>query len=203
MNPQNGQTPLDYLNQIAPQAPKKARMGLNLRTVVFGGVILVVLVIIAAIVVGAVVSSRKGPWEQLSARLSTTQTIAEDATKKLKNSQIRSINSSLKLNLTNTQRDLTTPLQLQDINPKKLPESTVADEAAGAMKERLENARLNAKFDSTYAREMSYQLTTILVLYQELFNKSSNQSTRSTLESAYNNLAPLQKSLADFSAANE
>lgn len=84
MNPPNGQTPLDYLNQIAPEMPKKPGFGLNLRTVVFFGGIAVVLVIILVIIVSVVTNARKEPWQQLSVRLATTQTITDDATKNLR-----------------------------------------------------------------------------------------------------------------------
>lgn len=149
MNPPNGQTPLDYLNQIAPEMPKKPGFGLNLRTVVFFGGIAVVLVIILVIIVSVVTNARKEPWQQLSVRLATTQTITDDATKKLKNSQIRSANSTLNLYLTNTQRDLAPILKSQNIIIKEIPASIKTSEAGTAMIARLEDGRLNGKFDST------------------------------------------------------
>lgn len=203
MNPPNGQTPLDYLNQIAPQAPKQAKFGLNLRTVLFGGIILVVLVIILSIAATAIVNGRKDPWQQLSARLTTTKTIVDDASKKLKNSQIRSANTDLQLYLTNTQRDLNPQLTALGLNSEKLSASIVAQEKRDAMVKRLEDARLNAKFDSTYAREMNYQLSTLLSLYQELYTAGGSNSARTYLKNAYDNLLPIQKSIAEFSASNE
>lgn len=203
MNPPNGQTPLDYLNQIAPQAPKQKKFGLNLRTVLIGGIILVVLVIILSIAAGAIVNSRKDPWQQLSARLTTTKGIVDDASKKLKNSQIRSANSDLKLYLTNTQRDLTPQLTELNIKTDALSDSIVAEEKRTAMIKRLEDARLNAKFDSTYAREMNYQLSTLLALYQKMYAAGGTTSQRTYLKSAYDNLAPIHQSIADFSASNE
>lgn len=203
MNPQNGQTPLDYLNQIAPQTPKKQRFQLNMRTVIFGGVIAVVLVIILALTVSGLAGRGKEPWQTLSARLTTTQTIANDATTNLKNSQIRSANSDLKIYLTNTQRDLAAPLQRADIDPKKLPASVSMQESATAMIERLEDGRLNAKFDSTYAREMSYHLSTILALHQQLYAASKNPSTREFLSNSFSSLEKIQEDFANFSASNE
>jgi len=202
MNPPNGQTPLDYLNQIAPEMPKKPGFGLNLRTVVFFGGIAVVLVIILVIIVSVVTNASKEPWQQLSVRLATTQTITDDATKKLKNSQIRSANSTLNLYLTNTQRDLAPILKSQNIIIKEIPASIKTSEAGTAMIARLEDGRLNGKFDSTYAREMNYQLSRLISLYQELYNTSSG-STKTYLNESYKNLVPIQKTIADFSASNE
>jgi hypothetical protein len=203
MNPPNGQTPLDYLNQIAPVTPKRPRFELNKRTILFGAGIAVVFVILLAIVVNVIGSSRTAPWQQLSARLATTHGVAVDATSKLKNSQIRSANSNLGIYLTNTRRDLTAPLALKNIDPEKLPESVTINEADALMIQRLEDARLNAKYDSTYAREMSYKLSTILSLYQELFNSTGDPNTKLFLETAYNNLLPIQETFANFSASNE
>lgn len=202
MDPNYGQTPLDYLNQIAPQQNKKAPFRFTLRTVILAAIAAIVLIAIIAIVAGAIGNSRKAPWEQLAARLNTTTTIANNSTSLIKNSQLRSLNSSLKLTLTNTSRDLTPPLTKLGINPQKLPDSVVKAENNTGMTDRLEDARLNAKYDSTYAREMSYQLATILSLYQKLYTTSGTQ-TKATLTAAYNNLQPIQKDLANFSSSTE
>lgn len=203
MNPNNGQTPLDYLNQIAPQTQKPSGFKLNLRTVIILSVILIIIVSILAAIGSSAGSSRKTPWQQLSARLTTTQTIATESTTKLKNSQLRSINSDLKLYLTNTQRDLAAPLAFNEVNIEKLPKELVAEEAGTEITKRLEDGRLNAKFDSTYAREMSYHLSTILALYQELNTSSKNAEVKKFLSSAYDNLLPTQQSLSNFSASSE
>jgi hypothetical protein len=203
MNPPNGQTPLDYLNQIAPQAPKQQKFGLNLRTVIIVGIILVIVMIIVSISVSVLAGGRKEPWNQLAGRLATTKEIADDAAKKLKNSQIRSANTDLQLYLTNTRRDLAPMLTAQDLSVEKIPKEITAAESQTSMKQRLEDARLNAKFDSTYAREMNYQLSTLLALYQKLYSAGGSNATRNYLKTSYDNLLPIQKTIAAFSASNE
>ncbi len=203
MNPQNGQTPLDYLNQIAPQAPKKPVFALNLRTIIFGLIIFLVIVIIIANVGAALSNARKEPWEQFAAKLAATTEVVDSSSGKIKNSQLRSLNSDLKLYLTNTQRDLATPLKAFDVNPAKLPASVTKKESSAAMLERLENGRLNAKYDSTYAREMSYQLATTLALLQKLYKSNVGPQTKAYLSDAYSNLAPTYEAVSDFSASNE
>lgn len=203
MNPQNGQTPLDYLNEIAPQAPKKPVFALNLRTVVLGAIAVLILIIILANVSSAIVNAQKSPWQQFSAKLAATATVVDSSSNKIKNSQLRSLNSDLKLYITNTQRDLATPLQQLSINPSKLPDSIVRQESSAAMLERLEDGRLNAKYDSTYAREMSYQLATTLALLQQLYASNVGPVTKEFLENAYNNLLPTYTAISEFSASNE
>ena len=203
MNPDNGQTPLDYLNEISPEAPKKPIFRLNLRTIIIGAIILLILVIILVNVSSAIGNASKAPWQQFSARLTATAEIVDSSSDKIKNSQLRSLNSDLKLYITNTQRDLAKPLGELGINPERLPDSILKKESNEAMMTRLEDGRLNAKYDSTYAREMSYQLATLLALLQQLYKTNVGPQTKQFLNDAYSNLGPTYEAIADFSASNE
>lgn len=178
-------------------------MHLTFRKVIIGAIIAVILVIILVAVAGSIGSSSKTPWQQLSARLAVTTKVASDSSTKLKNSQLRSLNSDLKLYLTNTTRDLATPLGKLSIDSAKLPAEVTKQENSTGITDRLENARLNAKFDSTYAREMSYQLSTILSLYQQLYTSGGSTETKTFLKAAYDNLLPTQQAMANFSASTE
>lgn len=202
MNLQPGQTPLDYLNQIAPQQHKTSFFKWNLRTIILAAIGLVIIMIAIVAVISGINNSHKTPWQQLSARLAVTTTVANNSATIIKDSQLRSLNSSLKLYLTNTTRDMQTPLTNLGIDPKKIPDSITKQENSTGITERLEDARLNAKYDSTYAREMSYQLSTILSLYQKLYSSSTAQ-TKATLTKAYDNLKPIQQNLADYNSSTE
>lgn len=203
MNPQNGQTPLDYLNQIAPQSPKKLPFALNLRTVIIGGVAAVILIIILAAVGGALSGGNKEPWQRFSARLDATTAVVDGASSHIKNSQLRSINSDLKLYLTNTKRAIATPLENLDVNPQKIPKSITTEEQGTGITERLEDGRLNARYDSTYAREMTYQVATILSLLQKLYNTNVGPQTKALLKNAYDNLLPTYNTLSEFNTTTE
>lgn len=203
MNPQNGQTPLDYLNQIAPTAQKKPLFALNLKTIILAGLAVLVLIIILVNVANSLATARKEPWETYAARLAATGEIVDSSSDKIKNSQLRSLNSDLKLYITNTQRDLAEPLKGLDINAAKLPKSVTAQESSAKALARLEDGRLNAKYDSTYAREMSYQLATTLALLQQLYKSNVTPKTKAFLEDSYKNLAPTYKAISEFSASNE
>lgn len=194
---------MNYLDQIAPQQQKKPLFALNLRSILILGGALVVLVIILVTISNLFGSSRLEPWQQLSARLATTAATADSATASIKNNRLKSINSELKIYMVNTQRDMTAPLQTLKIDPAKLPASVVTQENGEAMMQRLEDARLNAKYDSTYAREMTYQLSTILALLSELYNSNPSTATKASLEKAYASLEPIQKNLASYSASTE
>lgn len=202
MNPQQ-QLPPNYLDEIAPQAPKRSFALNKPRLFLLIGVVLVIIVLALSVFVTVLNASRKEPWEQLAARLAATTEVVKSSEGKIKNSQLRSTNSNLKISLTNTQRDLATPLATAEVNASKLPASVVSAESSAEMLERLEDARLNAKYDSTYAREMSYQLANLLTVLSQLYNTSKNEDNKAFLKTTYDNLQPVQKSLSEFSASNE
>ena len=205
MNPNNGQTPLDYLNQIAPEAPKKPffEPKLNLRNIVLFGIIAIILVIIISLVSSSLTASRKQPWQHLSARLDATATSVDTSSTLIKNTTLRGYNSDLKLYITNTKRDLEPFLVSLQIDSAALPASVTAAETSTGLAQNLEDGRLNAKYDSTYVREMSYQLATILSLLQSINASSSGTKTLEFTETAYNNLYPIYTKISEFSADNE
>lgn len=194
--------PPDYLNQIAPRAPKVLPFKLGPKLFIIIGAIIVILVSIIAITLNVVRSAQQEPLQKLSARLTATQTIVDDAQANLKSSQLRSLNSNLAIYLTNTTRDIGAPLLASGVNIAKLPESVVKAESGDAIATRLEDARLNAVLDRTYAREMTYQLSTILTLMKQIRDLTSSTDLKTFLDTAITNLQPTQASFADFDAAS-
>lgn len=197
------QLPPNYLDDIAPKQQKTSFVMGKKRLLVFIGIIVVILIIIVSMLLGALTTSRKEPWEQLAARLTATSEVVESSQGKIKNSQLRSTNSNLKISLTNAQRDLAAPLASANVNPAKLSKSVAEAESSALMLERLEDARLNAKYDSTYAREMSYQLANLLTVLRQLYNASTSETNKAFLITTFDNFKPVQKSLSEFSASNE
>jgi len=194
--------PTTYLDQIAPQAPKKLASfrGPKLIAIIAG--VLVILVSILAVAVNVIATARQEPLERLAASLETTESIVSSAQPKLKNSQLRTLNSNLKIYLTNTNRDISKPLATLGVNMDKLSASVIAAESGDKINATLEDARLNAVYDRTYAREMSYQLDKIVALMKQLYASTSSKSLKEFLQSAYTNLEPTQESFSKFNAAN-
>lgn len=193
--------PGDYLNQIAPQQPKRAPFRFGIKQAIIIGIALIILVIILAIVVGALTGGKKVPLERLSVRLNNTQTVVTSAQTNLKSSTLRSLNSNLNIYLTNTKRDITPQLVAADINSSKIDRSIATSESVGALTARLEDARLNAVFDRTYAREMAYRLSNLLVLMNQIYMTADSTKLKSFIKSAYDNLKPTQEAFANFSTA--
>lgn len=199
-NQQQQNYSVDYLNQIAPQASKR---GLDpkfrLIAIILG---IATVLTIALVVITSLGGSPTENLQQLAARLATTEKLATDAQHNLKSSELRSLNGSLKILLTNTNRDIAEPLKLSGVSVGKLDKSIVAKESGTKITETLEDARLNATYDRTYAREMSYQLETVTLLMQQLYKDTSSESLKTFLDTSYKNIQPIQKQFSELNAAN-
>jgi predicted outer membrane protein len=201
MPPQQEQYPVDYLNQIATQPQKPGLSNKRFFMIIAGAVGLILIAVIAMIAFSGV-SGPKENMQTLAARLQTLQTVASDSQANIKSGDLRSTNSNLVIFLTNTNRDIKEPLAASGVDAEKLDEKIVAQESGEELSADLEDARLNATFDRTYAREMSYQLDTISVLIREIYNSTNNDSFKTFLENTNANLEPLREQFSDFNAAN-
>lgn len=197
------QPPADYLDQIAPQAPQKhggsSRRLIGL--IIIGVISLIILVVIIA-VIGGLAANKTKPLHTLAARLHAMETITNNAQQPIKNSRLRGLNSNLNIILTNANRDIATPLAAQGINVKKLDSSIIAAEANTTLIDKLEDARLNADFDRTYAREMAYYLSTTFLLIQQIYQDTNKTDLRTFLDTTYSSLEPIEKEFDSFNAAN-
>lgn len=201
MYPENpiNPTPTDYLDQIAPTNAKKPGIISN-RPILFGAIAIVLLLVV--ILIGSLFSGGVKPSEKLAARLTITAETVESATGIIKSSKMRALNTDLKLFLTNTIRDIEPFLTKNGIKIEKLSDKVLEDESNADLLIRLEDARLNGIYDRTYAREMSYQLDTILTLMRQIGKSASTEGFKSFLDNAIINLEPIQQDFSDFNQAN-
>lgn len=205
MNPNDNQpvNSADYLNQISSQPTrnkfdlfhqKPSHLALIILAVVFA-VVMILSVVLA-------MSGNDNNVGRLAARLTSTESTATSATANIKNTQLRALNSSLKLYMANTIRDATPIFAKSGITMGKLDAKVIASESNTKMLATLEDARLNAVYDRTYAREMAYQLDTLITLMRKIYNSTGNASLKNFLSTSYKSLEPTQKQFADFNAAN-
>lgn len=190
---------MEYLNQIAPQAPQRMRFS-KLQLLIFGGALLIVIIIIASI--ASLSSGGISSPEQLAARLASTQTIVSGAQSKLKSTALRTLNSNLNIYLTNTNHDIVIPFKAMGVDVAHLDPTIIKSEAGTDVLARLEDARLNAVYDRTYAREMSYRLDTIVALMQKIYKSTSNSQVKAFLDNAFTNLQPTQKQFSNYNDAS-
>ena len=191
---------IDYLNSIAAQPQVK-----TINPFILWGLIAAALIAVIVIVI-AIASGGNSPTKQLAqvgASTASLKVLTETANDDIQNSELRSINSSLTLTLTNTNRDLAGYLKKEQINLKDVKkDKTIAAVTAsyGEVSQRLEDARLNGLYDRTYVRELIYLLKTLHADMEELYGSSNSKSLKTVLETNDNNLAPLLESLEAFKA---
>lgn len=203
MNPENYQPlPANYLDQIAPQNTSHHSFGnlpmpMRILAILVGAL---TVVLIAAVIINLANGTKD--TDKLAARLVSVQTIVKDVAdnNKIKSSSLRATNTDLKTYLVNTIRDIEPILKKDNLDINKLPKYLLNTADDNALTTRLEDARLNAVFDQTYAREMAYELGNILILMKKAHNQTSNGTLKSFLSGAMTNLEPTQESFAKFSA---
>lgn len=191
-------TPISYLDQIAVPEQIKPSLFKN-------KIAIALIALVAVLLVVVVISSlpkKTNNSELLAAKLIAAKTISEDATSKLKSTKLRSINSNLKIYLTNTTRDLTPFLFSNKIDIKKLDKALLAKESSEELAERLLDAKLNGIYDRTYAREMAYLLSTIIATYKSVGKSAKSSSYKTFLEASIDDLTPTQKEFAEYNADN-
>ena len=200
MQPGQTEYPIDYLNQIAPEQKKPGMSGKWVLILIGLGVVAVIFDAIALLSSGGG-STQK--LQTLTARMQTLQKISQSAEKNIKSGSLRSTNSTLSLFLTNANRDIEKPLANNGVKVKSLDKNIVKKEDGSKVTAALEDARLNATYDRTYAREMGFQLDTLTNLMKEIYTSTKSKSLKDFLVSTNGNLLTIRKQLTDFSALSD
>ncbi len=199
-----GVAPIDYLNQIAAKDTAK---GFSRKQIALLGGILIV-------AFGAFLTmmllSRAGGGQNVSQmgqililRTNALAETAKNSQQNIKNQSLGNDNSALAVQLTSASATLSQTLSTAGINVKKTDKNVAAAEAANSeeLQATLDDAHLSGTFDRVYAREMAYQLQTLLLLIDDINSRTSNQTFREQLEATRKNLEPIQKKLDSFSAS--
>ena len=175
----------NYLDSISTAQPVK-----TVNPLLLWGLIIGVLALVIFVVIGVSSTAGGTPSASLTSvasTLSNLQTVSESGQKNIQSGELRSLNSSLTLTLTNTNRDLAGILKTQKISLKdtKNNKSLIAvKKDFDALNVRLEDARLNAVYDRTYAREITYSLKTLHANMGQLYTSTNSKSLKSTLDKA-------------------
>ncbi len=201
---------LEYLNQIsaapAPSSVAKPSLFSSLNKKVL-------LIIVGALVaLGAVLgalsyfSSRSSeipelsPLNSLYLRLNVLSEAIEAYNDKVKSPALRSSGRSLAVILENDKSSLSSLLasdygeKVSSLKPDVSLEKESKDLLAS-----LEKARLNGLLDRTYASELAYEISVLLIYETSASEKSSSSSLKSFLASSSSSLTALKSDLEEFS----
>lgn len=199
MNPNQDEYSIDYLNQISA-TPKKS--GLDKKFLfIIGGVLGIALLLVAAIAIfGSISQGGASPskLQTLFVRLETLGEISKDAKKNIKSNPLRIANANLMIFLTDANRDVVGPLGKSGVDVKKIDKSIETKFSGDELTKTLEDARLNAIYDRTYAREMSYELETLQALMAEIYESTNSKSMKEFIVSTDDSLVSIRKQLTEY-----
>ncbi|HMQ95827.1 MAG TPA: hypothetical protein PKD19_01270 [Candidatus Saccharibacteria bacterium] len=190
---------IDYLDQIAPSQPKTGPSPLIMIVAIIGG--LLAMIIFGFVVFGGG-TSNTDKWTALYLRTNTIDSVARKQGPLLKDPSLRGINTKLLLYLSNAHNDIKTAAEQAGMVSTKIAKEVSAKEKAylSDLETKLEDAKVKAVLDRTYAREMSYQIGVLNSLMQQAYN-TAGPKTKQTLEDINTNLAAIAKQLSDFEDA--
>jgi LPXTG-motif cell wall-anchored protein len=200
MDPQQNQYPIDYLNQIAPEQPKTGMSSKKFLLVVGGAILLIIIALVMIFSSGS--GGPKDKMQTLAARLITLQDISKKAQPNIKTGSLRATNSNYTIFLANANRDIAEPLKNNGVDVKSLDKTIKTKEDGEDLKTKLEDARLNAVYDRTYAREMAYQLERTAALMGDIYDHTNSKSLKEFLLKTDENLQPIRKTFSDYSDKN-
>lgn len=196
MYPDQNQYSIDYLNQIA--APQK-KPGVSNK--IFAIIIIVGVLIAAFVGLAALTSASGGPKKDLttlSLRLSNLQGVTTRAQQTIQSSKLQTANSNLSLFLSNTNRELQTPLANSKIDMKKVDKALVAEESLAPLDAKLVEAEMMVQYDTVYASELNYQLNMILAMMNKIDKQTKSKSLKSFIADTKKNLLPIQQQVQDY-----
>ncbi len=180
---------IDYLNQIA--APPEPT-GFDKKT----KIIIIIIALVGVLSLGfiwAASQSGSGPTvSNVIMRVARLQTVTELQKKRLKNSTVTDINSSLDAILTTAVNKATPIAQSEklDINKAlKVPDFEVK------LNEKLDDAFLNDQLDAVYTREMAYQLELLSSELSSLSKKAKKSDVKEFLEKTQSDITSIKKRL--------
>lgn len=200
----NGQYAVDYLGGIAPKQNKNtikiAGKSIN-KTLFFAGIGGVAALLIAAALL--LLTPKKTTVSTLNessffSSLVSTSEITRNAGRNIKSSKLRAINSSFTSLLVGAIQEMREPLTKNGIDPKKLEaEARRAVKTDDKVVETLENARLNAVYDSAYNREMQHRLRTMFITLDRIQKMNKSKSMQEFVKNTRPKLETIQKLLEE------
>lgn len=189
---------VDYLEQIAPPPPRQAFLSGGF------GKIIVLLAIVFFFAVGIIVAlgnqKKTADLELIATRLENYRVMTKDTHVYLKNSNLRATNGNFQNWLGSASHDADNLLAQAEVKKSRVDKKIIASEKASVtkLKDTFNDAKLNAKLDDVYASEMAYQTKILITLFTTMSKKSQAKAIRDYAKNAATQLAPIQKSFADF-----
>jgi hypothetical protein len=186
----------NYLDQISTPVQQKTLNPMLLWAMI-GGVVLAV-VVLALVLLSSGAPSQTERVANLLARTQSLKTLTQDSVKTVKDSKLRAANGSLTTILSGMENEFTTYLTSSGEKTQKRPSNDPIAAEFATVSGKLEEARLNERFDTVYAREIAYQIKKIRSEFSTIYDGIKSESFKEILEKEDKNLEDLSTDFAAF-----
>lgn len=192
---------IDYLNKLAgTTTPTKSAAPANQKIILIGVGVFLALSLAVLLLIFANQKGPSGPpaEQTLYTTIFNSAEISSEASKHIKNSQLSSLNSAYHGQLVNDLTAMSEPLAKRGIDAKELGKAAKKAAEFEEVLQKLEDARLNAVYDKTYAAELDYQLQSIIMLMEKVEKLSSNKDMVEFVKKGSDNYTTIQDGLKDY-----
>lgn len=188
-----GQNPYDFITNPGNQ-PKKNLFGGNLkaRLMVVAGlaVILLIIGIVVASILGSSSSELKSEYQSLVQQQAEIIRVSEIGAEKARSSDSKNLAVNTQLSLTSSQGDL---LKLASKSGATTNPKIIALGKDSNTDNELTKAEQTNRFDEAFAVKITQLLAEYQKTIKSIYDRTTSESAKSTLNQAYNNSATLMQ----------
>lgn len=133
--------------------------------------------------------------QQIAVRLENFSKTTKTVDKNIKSKNLSTINSDLRIWMTNAQLDAEKLLAQAEVKKTQYDKEMISEENAimTDLDEKFEDARLSARLNRVYASTMATETEKLINLYNVMAKKSAAQAIRDYAKNASKNLSPIQE----------
>lgn len=188
----------NYLDSIAPPPPRPSFLSGSFGKIFF--ILIGIFVFAVSLIIAFSGKDNTADLQQITVRIENLALISKDAHPKLKSNNLTTADSIFQAWIVNNSRQAKELLDKAGVKKTQYAKAMVASETAIAedLDQKFTDARLNAILDRVYASTMSTETDKLLILLNKMAKTSKASAIREYARSASADLAPIQKSFAEY-----
>lgn len=198
---------LEYLNHISQTSRPVARKSAGpkpgfIPKILLGGLASLAVIIVIAIIINLAKPNTEKYISQVYYRTTSLNSILEDYNRNLKSSDLRAIASSLSGALTGATSSLDAYYAQIDQKAGDYTEEFLAEESPAytELEATLRSAKLNGLLDRIYVAQIQLQVSLLLTLIAQTYERTDDPYLLQTLNTYSTNLALIKQKLETYSS---
>lgn len=166
--------------------------------IIIGGFFgLIIVLAIASSILGSIARGPSDEYAKLTARQAGLVKLVESQRTQIRNSELRTINSTAYLLFSGDGGTLNRLLPLFGMN-EGVPEAILTQETDTTSDAKLKNASLIGTYDKVYTTILSERMASVAALSQTVGAASSEPKVKAAIETMQSNLAEIQEQLSQL-----